>query len=310
MATRIILYISIIFLAISCTKEVKIDLPKFEQKIVVDGQIQPGMPPIIVLSKSQDLYAPTDLATIQNNFVTGAHITVSDGTTSVVLDLICSDSIPPALQPLVAAALGISTSDLASSNFCAYTTFNTAIFGIVGRTYSLTIDVEDRTYTSSTTIMPPPAISSTFFKYNGKYTDRGYAWVVLNDDAAVYNTYFLKVKELKNDTRFYTAFGPAFDDQYFNGLQFKYAVSNAGSYQNDALSDDDKGYFFVGDTAVIELSSMDINVYNFNLQKYAQVDNGGNPFASPANIPTNIVGGALGVWAGYSPIYDTVPCYP
>jgi hypothetical protein len=34
----------------------------------------------------------------------------------------------------------------------------------------------------------------------------------------------------------------------------------------------------------------------------------GNPFASPTMIPTNIVGGAQGVWAGYSPHFDTLIC--
>jgi hypothetical protein len=37
---------------------------------------------------------------------------------------------------------------------------------------------------------------------------------------------------------------------------------------------------------------------------------GGNPFASPTNIQTNIKGGALGVWAGFSTFYDTLICVP
>jgi len=33
-----------------------------------------------------------------------------------------------------------------------------------------------------------------------------------------------------------------------------------------------------------------------------------NPFSTPVNIPTNVSGGALGIWAGYSPWYDTLYC--
>ena len=38
--------------------------------------------------------------------------------------------------------------------------------------------------------------------------------------------------------------------------------------------------------------------------------NRGNPFAAPINIPSNITGGALGLWAGYSPTLDTLICQP
>lgn len=299
-----------VFLLHACTKEVKIDLPPFEQKIVVDGRIEVGMPPVIILSRSQNLYSSTSLDAIQNNFVSGAQILVSDGSITDTLEQICTNNLDPSLKPLVAQFLGVSESDLDNFNYCAYTSFNAAIFGVVGKTYSLTINVEGKTYTSKTTIMPPPTIDSTYFKYNGTYTDRGYAWIVIDDNPNVYNTYFAQVKSLVTDTRFFTPYGPAFDDEYFNGLKFKFGIPNAGSYQNDSISKDMQGYFKVGDTAVVSLSSMDLDVYNFMLQKYAQVDNGGNPFASPANIPTNIVGGALGVWAGFAATYDTIPCYP
>jgi len=55
---------------------------------------------------------------------------------------------------------------------------------------------------------------------------------------------------------------------------------------------------------------MDRAVCEFFEKKYIQLSTGGNPFATPANIPTNIVGGALGVWAGLSPTFDTLICQP
>lgn len=310
MATKIALLASILFLAISCTKEVKIDLPEFEQKLVVDGQIRPGIPPIVILSKSQDLYASTSLEAIQGNYVTNAQVSVSDGITSVPLDLICADSLPPQFLDFVANVLGVTAGNIANGNFCAFSTMNTAMFGVIGKTYTLNIKYEDKTYTSTTTLMPPPEISSAYYEFNGKYTDRGYAWIKIKDDASTYNSYFLKEKSLVNDLRFHTMTGPAFDDEFFNGLEFKFGIYNVASTHDDNVPEDMRGYFKVGDTVVVELSSMDLKVYQFNLQKYMQVDNGGNPFAMPANIPTNIEGGALGVWAGYTSIYDTIPCYP
>ena len=66
----------------------------------------------------------------------------------------------------------------------------------------------------------------------------------------------------------------------------------------------------ISKTKIIEIkvSKMDRNVYEFMEKKYMQIYSGGNPFATPTNIPTNIIGGALGVWAGYSPWYDTLIC--
>jgi hypothetical protein len=310
MKTQIGCICMLAFFVVRCTKEVKIKLPTFEQKLVVDGQIRPGIPPIIILSKSQDLYASTSLDAIQNNYVTDAVCIVSNGTVSDTLDLLCSDSLPPQFQDYLANVLNVTAGNVAQANFCAFSTLNTALFGEIGKTYTLTILYNGKTYTSSTTLMPQPIVSSTFYKNNGQYSDRGYAWIVIKDDPNAYNTYFLRVKSQKDNLRFHTINGPAFDDAFFNGLEFKLGVYNAGSYDIDSLSDDEKGYFFIGDTAIIELSSMDNNVYQFNLQKYTQVDNGGNPFAMPSNIPSNIVGGALGVFAGYTPLYDTIPCYP
>ncbi len=301
----------------SCEKEVKLELPDFQQKIVVDGRIETDMPPIVVLTRSQDLYAPTDINSLQNNFVRNATITVSDGTTTVVLDEFCTDELDPSLYPMIAEALGVSVEALTTMNFCAYSTFDSAIFGQVGKTYSLHIDVEDQVFTSSTKIENPPVLNSVYYKLNGSYEEHGFGWLLINDDASIYNTYYLQMRRIYNsypggqpDNRFLPAFSPVFDDEFFNGLLFDFGFASKGSYTDDSVPEEFKGYFKTGDTVVIKLSSFDYDVYEFMRIKYIQDSNGGNPFASPANAPTNIVGGALGVWAGYSPRFDTLACYP
>ena len=65
-----------------------------------------------------------------------------------------------------------------------------------------------------------------------------------------------------------------------------------------------------GDTVVIKSSKMDLQVYEYLEKKYLQLQTAGNPFATPTNIPNNISGGALGIWAGFSPTYDTLVCQP
>ena len=93
-------------------------------------------------------------------------------------------------------------------------------------------------------------------------------------------------------------------------MKFDFGFGNKGSFDDESIPSEFRGYFKTGDTVVIKISSLDYQAYNFMKIKYVQDSNGGNPFAAPANAPTNIVGGALGVWAGYSPKFDTLACYP
>ena len=82
------------------------------------------------------------------------------------------------------------------------------------------------------------------------------------------------------------------------------------SWGDTDVSDKNKGYYKIGDSVVVKFSKMDKPVYDFWESKILQIQNGGNPFASPTTIPTNISGGAIGVWAGFSPWYDTLVCAP
>jgi len=63
----------------------------------------------------------------------------------------------------------------------------------------------------------------------------------------------------------------------------------------------------LGDSLVVKFSKMDQHVYSFYDKKYAQLNSASSPFSTPVNVPTNIPG-LLGVWAGFSPCYDTLYC--
>jgi hypothetical protein len=68
------------------------------------------------------------------------------------------------------------------------------------------------------------------------------------------------------------------------------------------------GMFKIGDTVITKLSHIEYPIYNFWSAAEAEIFAGGNPFSTPAKIPSNIVGGALGVWSGWSSTYDTIIC--
>jgi len=180
----------------SCTKEVKIDIPGYEEKVVIDGRIETGMPPIVLISKTQDIYSPTTLDAFLNGFQSGAIVTVSDGTTTVVLDQICSDNLPPGTEAMAAALFGISVEELANYHLCAYSTFNPAIFGQVGKTYSLKVELNGEVFTSSTQIVNPTPLTSVYWKQDpGANPGYGYSWADLTDPPG-YDAYMWEVKRI------------------------------------------------------------------------------------------------------------------
>lgn len=308
-------FLATLFLLNSCTKEVVIDIPGYEEQLVIDGQIETGLPPFVLLSKSKEVYAPTDLNAFLNGFITGATVTVSDGTTTVQLDEICSDNLPPGTEQMAAAMFGISEAELSNYTICAYTTFNTAIWGQVGKTYTLTVEYEGKTYTAETSILSPTTFDDVYWKPEPDTPDHGFSWVTLTDPANQYDAYKWEIKRINTtangstvDESFTPTFNPVFDDEFFDGLTFDFGYENPHA-TGPNVPEEYRFLYPEGDTVVIKLSKMDRNVYEYMEKKYTQLATAGNPFATPTNIPNNISGGALGVWAGYSPSFDTLACY-
>jgi len=297
----------LLLIVVSCTKEVEIDIPGYKDLLVIDGSIETGQPPIVLLSSTNDIYSETNLQAYLDGFISGATVTVSDGTTTILLDELCTDNLPAGTEEIAAAIFGIPAAELVNLHLCAYTTFNTAMFGQVGKTYDLTVTYEGKTYTSTTQIVQPTALVETYWKPEGSLTDYGYSWAKLADNGSQYDAYRWEVKYLGAPV-FKKTFNPFFDDDFFNGLTFDFAYENPMSFDDPNLPDEFKAFYKKQDTVVIKLSKMDRDAFSFMEKKYVQIYSAGNPFATPTNIPTNIKGGALGAWAGYSPWYDTLIC--
>ncbi len=303
------------FLLVSCTKEVKVDIPGFEEQLVVDGTIETGNPPFVILSKSKDIYAPTDTDAFLAGFVSGATVTVSDGTTTWQLDEVCTDNLPPGYEEQAAAVFGVPPSEVSNYHLCAYTKLDGSLLGEVGKTYTLTVEVEGKTYSGSTTILPPTPLDSVYWKPENGTNDRGFSYAFLTDPQAPNDAYFWEVKRINTvngepiDGFFTPTYSPVFDDEFFNGLSFEFYYENPMSYE-DSVPDGYRGYYQLGDTVVIKFSKIDSSVYEYMEKKYTQMATGGSPFSTPTNIPSNMNNGALGVWAGFSPSYDTLICAP
>ncbi|MCO5260168.1 MAG: DUF4249 domain-containing protein [Crocinitomicaceae bacterium] len=312
--STIILFILIMISITSCSKEVKIDIPGYKEQLVVDGNITTGMPPIVILSKSKDIYSPTSLDAFLSGFVKDASVFVSDGTNEYPLTLLCSNDLPPGTEDLVAGFLGITPEQLSLYNVCAYTSLNSAIWGQVGKNYKLRIQHEGKEYTGSTALLTPVSLDSLWWKEDNKVPGFGYSYGRLTDNGGTWDAYNWEVKRINQingkpiDSNFKAVFNSAFDDEFFNGKTFDFSYENPLNIDDKEIDKKERGFFKYGDTVVVKFSKIDKGTYDFLFSKMAQSMSNGNPFASPINVKTNLKGGCLGVWAGYSPIYDTLIC--
>jgi hypothetical protein len=291
----------------SCEKNIDIDLPDAELKLVVEGSIEPGLPPFVILSKTEGYFDPVDINSFTNSFIHNAVINVSNGTSTVQLSEICTDQLDSNMLPVVASLIGVSLESVSSFGFCLYTTLDPTVFGEEGKTYSLVIEAEGKTLTSTTTIPVPVVMDSYWYKDQPGYSNYGYLWFNLNDPQPLGTAYRIYTQRIGKDDRFIPANGSVFDDIFFNGLSFE-AFIFRGTERGSNSSDDfgeTRSYFKQGDTIAIKFCTIDQPHFQFWNTFEIAAFNSGNPFAAPSTIKTNIEGG-LGFWGGYGVSYDTI----
>lgn len=312
------------FLWCGCEKEITVDLPAVEAKVVIDGSIELGRPPIILLSKSQGYFDPVDLTSLEDLYIKGAVCSLTDGTTTATLDELCVADLPEELLDDVAALLGFSAEVLVQLDLCAYTLVSASdLWGQEGKTYSLTVDYQDHHLTAQTKLNAPVALDATWFELSGNSDSLGFLHAQITDPDTIGNAYRWYAQRLNNyepwaeqagqqkDGSMIAPLGSVADDEFFNGLTFEFAYFRgtvAASSKEDDYNEE-RGYFKVGDTVAVRGCSIDyaafLHVYAFE----SQIANQGSPFAIPANIPTNVEGG-LGAFIGYSVYNDTIICQP
>lgn len=295
-------YFIVILSFFSCEKDIDVELPDNEQKIVVEGNIEQGLPPLVFLSKTSGFFEPTDLITLLELVVRDAKITVSDGTNSFELEEVCSSDIPQPLLPLIQQMLGISENDIFNAGLCVYTSLDPQAIGVAGKKYDLLVEAEDKVLTSTTTIPELVFMDRYYYKDQVGLSDLGYLWFNLKDPPEVGNAYRIYTQREGKDDRFIPADGSVFDDSFFNNLDFEAFIFGGHDLEGEFFN---TGYFEQGDVIYVKFCSIDQPHFEFwNTFEIATFNNG-NPFAAPATIRTNIDGG-IGVWGGYGVTYDTI----
>lgn len=303
---RIIFSIGLLTAIISCEKDITVDLPKGEQKLVVEGTIENGKPPVVILTKTIGYFEPADVNTLEGLFVHNADVYVSDGNSKVKLQEFCTDNLPDSVKIALAQAAGVPVEQMFAINYCVYTT--PSLIGQVGKTYTLEINAEGKFYSSITTIPPIVIPDSFYFKTQPGYDSLGYLWLHFTDPANQTNFYRIFTQRKNKDSRFIPLTGSVYDDRFINGKTIDFYFVRGQEFNSQ--KPDDQGeeafYFKKGDTIYVKFCTIDNDSYDFWASYENEIYTAGNPFASPTTIKTNIKGGGLGVWCGYGVYIDTV----
>ncbi|MFM6934839.1 MAG: DUF4249 domain-containing protein [Flavobacteriales bacterium] len=301
----------LILALLSCTKEVKIDIPGYQNQLVVDGYIETGGNPIVILSQSANIYEQSDLAAYIARFVYDAQLKVISGTDTFQLSLFTIPELPIESQKKVAEMLRINWNEALQLPIKVYST--TALVAQANHSYCLFIEHDGQTFKGTTHIPEPTPLDTVYWKLEPETIEYGYSWAKLSDPAHQFDAYKWEVKRIniKNgkvvDDLFKRGFGGFFSDQFFDGKTIEFYYENPLKRKDSTHLKQYKRYYRLGDSVVVKFSKMDQSVFTFYDKKYAQLASASNPFSTPINIPSNIPG-LLGVWAGFSPWYDTLYC--
>lgn len=294
------IYIGILLFALvsGCEKDITLDLPKGEDKLVVEGHIEQGSFPYVLLTRNTSFFGG---ASFTDYFIHNAVVHITNKGADYLLTEYCIDNLPDPLKPLVYAFLGISEQEAAQLDLCAYFNFN--VTGQIGEKYVLKITSGNKSVQALTTIPPLPEIDSLWVEPHELYGDSlVYLWGRFIDPDTLGNYYRFFTKT--NSEPFYPGyFSSVTDDLFVNGKMFNSTIDK-GQSRNAEINFETYGLFRKGDTVILNVSMIDKAHYWFWNSLEEQINNGG-PYASPTYLQSNVDGG-LGIWGGYGAAYDTI----
>ena len=323
---KYLLLISIILF--SCQEEITLDLPKADDKLVIEGSIENGFPPYIIITKNGGYFDPIDSETFDNLFVNDIESVEiwyndNDGVKldSVILEQITFfDSLPPIYTDI----------DHVQAQFTSPQDRLPYDFSKSGRTYYLEIKWNNQVISSSTTI-PEVTPLDCLWVEKSENSKEEYEYdirALYSDPADQDNFILLKSKriqhfEYKDSLECQAKDRPdnslklidAGSDILINGESFEtyfprpndngFPTGNYNSYHTE-ICDDGDTLVFKEDIVLIKYCQIDEPSLKFWRGLIRQVGTNGNPFSEPMNLVSNINNG-LGVFTGYGSAYYKVP---
>jgi hypothetical protein len=240
-----------------CQEVIDIELDEADRQVVIEGSIyQGGDSAMVRISKTTSYFSVNPAEPVANAIV---QITMPD---SSIVDLIHEGNG-------LYKATGLSIINDAE--------------------YGLRVNVENKTYTATSRLMPELPLDSLEYEFQESIFGQpeGYNVFLIYQDEPGKN-YYRILSTVNGTPKREPGDLQVVDDNLNDGNLIRIPIFTA--------------LFEAGDTVEAELQSLDASVYEYfqTLSSVASED-AGSPFsAAPANPVTNIQGGALGVFGAYT----------
>ncbi|MDR1113343.1 MAG: DUF4249 domain-containing protein, partial [Bacteroidales bacterium] len=292
----VLMAMCMIMLLTTCEKEIKVTLPSYSNKVVIEGSIENGQPAVVMVTRSMPYFSDINIDTLMDKvFINNAIVTVTSSSGE-------SEQLVFTLAPDI------------SPFYFAYV--SPTLRGEEGKTYTLKVELDGQEYSAVTSILHPFTLDSIglvpFMNRDSTLSVR--ALMTDNPATTDYYRFQVKVHGKKLYDRFWASSMPVvFDDLTFSGLTMNVEVLRAiplRLFLEDMNDEQRKEYnrstYRKGDTIYVKYSRIDYDSYRYWITAAGEL-NGGNPFMSPAPIISNIKGdNVLGAWCGYASKIDTL----
>ncbi len=299
----------LIFTSCNLEREIEIDLPPYENQLVVESYIEPDKPILLTLSESISYF---EIPTLESVDLNQALILNIDGfelqtTIQGLIDqgfLTAEDvpSLPPTFNDaeVVVTHKGITDTlenilylvldprtDAESPYFKYYNFISrTPVTVDYDNPFFLSIiDDQGRVVTGEALFKPPVPIDSLRVRFNNSNEASLETW--MTDPEPTGNYYRRVVNESTLYRRPYQVF--SFDDSILEG---SFVLGTANDFEQN-------------DTLISTIFSIDEAYYDFSETFEDAVQANGNPFAQPTRIKSTVLGG-IGVFTALTNSRDTI----
>ena len=322
-------YLLIFLCFLSCEEEISLNFPIESQKLVVEGGIEPNMPPYVILSRNQGYFDEINSNTYNDLFVNDAEVVVWSLNENGIADSIYLEKLPP---PYDSIPIYTDINYLTSLSNYPYANANGYSFSQENKTYNLIVRWNNQEVTSQTTIPNSTPLDCLWVEKN-EFSDLDYKFdirAIYNDPVNEQNNILIKYRKkihwdvdtvnwtLKDHTDDFMELMDAGSDVLINGQRFEtyfphkgdgniptlpYNSSRFKTYEIAGITD---SIFVPNDLVIIKFCQIDEPSLKLWRSVVRQFGSNGNPFQEPLNIVSNINGG-YGGWTGYGAVYYRIP---
>jgi len=268
----------ILVLFYSCRQQEESVLKDYKPQFVVEGWIEDGGYPHVILTHNSPFFVSLDSATLDKLMIRWAKVSVSDGENTEVL-----------------------TAKKDTNFFPPYIYKGTDLKGKAGKEYTLTVEYAGYTLTAVTTIPKPVPLDSIWFV---EKEDSTYQLNLRFRDSASEKNYYRIYTKSGSEKQYIPTMLSTKDDKFFNGKDIEYQV-NRGPENN--LTTKNLPYFKRNAKLFVKFSTIPVEGFRFWSSFQDEVVNSSNPLiGSTGKIESNIQGQGIGIWCGYgSMVYQT-----